>query len=449
MRNIPALDEPFIVGSTFKFLKGPLDFCDHILQQGQGIVSCRIGASRVFVIVSPEYIKYILQDNQANYVRTAAHKLIRDFLGNGLLTSEGESWRYHRKMIQPAFHWDYLKQMARVMTEESVQLGERLQKYDQQTEPFLLSVELMNTTFQIVLRTLLGESKNQHYSGVSESLDSIMRFFYYYTQQWVKLPIGVPLPSHVKYSRAKKNLDRWLFEIIAGQKKKLALDGGAVSHSLLGLLLGARDEETGEGMSDQQLHDEILTLAMAGHETSANALNWAFFLLSEDQDRQNKLRNAINAVWPAEDPYPPSEGPDYLKHVINESMRLYPPAWIFGRQAAADDVIDGYRLPGGSNVIISPYILHRHPGHWESPASFMPERFEDPTRKYHKYALIPFGAGPHFCIGYRFAMLEMQVLIMVLLRKYQFLPSGNPVTPDPFGTLKPKKGLYMKIRALT
>ncbi|SDX00435.1 Cytochrome P450 [Hydrobacter penzbergensis] len=446
MLDIPSLKEPFLVGSTFKFLKAPLEFCNKLVRQDEGIVTCRIGSSRVVVILNPDYIKYVLQDNHTNYKRTGTHKIISNFLGNGLLTSEGEFWKRQRKLIQPAFHWDYLKQMSIIMREESINFMDRLRKNETvlQERPVLFSTELMNTTFQIVLRTLIGGEKSRSYDEVAGSLDKVMTFFYYYTQQWIKFPIWFPIPSHYRYRKAKKKLDKWIYEIISDQKEKLSSSG-----SLLSLLLNVRDEETGEGMSDQQIHDEILTLVMAGHETTANALNWTIWLLAENQDKQDKLRREIIDTWDKSQDIPSLEGPEYLKHVINESLRLYPPAWIFGRQAISGDNIDGYIVPPKSYIIISPYILQRHPKYWENPDEFIPDRFENSTKKYHKYAFIPFGAGPHFCIGHRFAMIEMQILLMVLLKHFRFIPSKNTVIPDPFGTLKPKGGLFIKIRPLS
>ncbi|MGZ3688725.1 MAG: cytochrome P450, partial [Bdellovibrionota bacterium] len=306
-------------------------------------------------------------------------------------------------------------------------------------------------TLTIVGRTLLGSEVAEDTRVVSEALPVLLEGV---NQRILSSmpPAFHKLPSlkNSRMKRAAEALNQIVLRII-GERRALSAEENDSRHDLLSMLMAARDEDTGEGMTDQQLRDEIMTIFLAGHETTANLLAWTFFLLSRHPAIEKKLRAEISSVMDQRTP-----GPEdlmkmpYGTMVLEESLRLYPPAWVIAREAKSADKIGGFTIPAGAIMVLSPYVMHRVPKYWENPEGFDPERFrEEEVAKRPKFAWFPFGGGPRLCIGNAFAMMEAQLILTMVLQKFRLdLVPGHIVTPEALITLRPKYGVQMTLHRM-
>ena len=402
-----------------------------------------IPTRKVMVVSDPEWIKYILVDNNKNYGKSFAYDSIKIFLGNGLLTSEGEFWKRQRRLAQPAFHKEKLNLMFQNMVEQTQKCIEKLDVYADTNLSFDLSKELYKLTLDIVNSTLfyneVDNTTDTIYKLVSEASEYITKRI----DNPLQLPEWIPTPTRRREKEVLKYIDNVFFSVIDRRRQQ-----HEQQEDLLSMLMDARDEETGEAMSNQQLRDEILTIFVAGHETTQIALGWTFYLLTQNPDKLKILTDEIDLKLNGEIPTPESiRGLHYLKQVIDESMRCFPPAWIMGRKTIEADVINGYEIPAGTNVIMPIYVVHHDERVWENPYEFQPERFAmENVKEKHKYSYFPFGGGPRLCIGNNFAIQEMQVCLAMFLQKFRIEVDEDFVPElDPLVTLRPKNPIYAKI----
>lgn len=403
----------------------------------------KVPTRKVVVLTDPEWIKYVLVDNNKNYTKSFAYDSIKLFLGNGLLTSEGEFWKRQRRLAQPAFHKEKLALMFQNMVEQTNKCIQSLEKLSDTNELVDLSKELYKLTLDIVNSTLfyneVDNTTNRIYKLVSEGNEHITKR----VDNPFQLPEWVPTPNRVKEKQVLKAMDDVFFSVIENRRK------GNVQHEdLLSMLMEARDEETGETMSNRQLRDEILTIFVAGHETTQIALGWTFYLLTQNQDKLKILMDEIDTELKGEIPTPQSiRSLHYLKQVIDESMRCFPPAWIMGRKTIDKDVINGCEIPPDTNVIMPIYVVHHDARVWENPYEFIPERFAfENLKDKHKYSYFPFGGGPRLCIGNNFAIQEMQVCLAMILQKFRIEVDRNFIPElEPLVTLRPKYDIFAKI----
>ena len=394
---------------------------------------------RLYSVQSPDYAKHFLVTNNRNYIKDLSYKRMKISLGNGLLTSEGEFWRRQRRIAQPAFHREQLAGMADTMIES---VSERLQSWEQIQTPFDLSREMSVLTSDIAAKALFGSDlKNKR--EIAQSLVTGMRYITHNLRYPINPPLWLPLPSTRKFVHAQQVLDRSIMGMIEQRRK-----GGKTRDDLLAMLMDAQDEETGEQMTDQQLRDECITIFSAGHETSANGLTWTLYLLDKNPHIREQLEAEIDQVlagrMPTLDDLPHLP---YNLQVIQESMRLFPPAWGVGREALEADEVDGYPIPKRAQVMIHIYSIHRHPDYWEAPERFDPDRFtKAKVKSRHRYAYLPFGGGPRFCIGNNFALMEMQLALAMIVQRYRLrLVPGHPVKQEPLITLRPLHGVMMAL----
>lgn len=445
---IPQVKGAPLVGNTLQFVKDPLAFLSRLQQQYNRLVRFSIANRLITLILTPEDTRHILQENNRNFVKSDAYKVLSLFLGNGLLTSEGDFWRRQRRLAQPAFHKQRLALLVDTMAEET---REMVNRWKQQPTglPIDISEEMMKLTLEIVTRSLFSSDVKKHLGNISKEITTIIAFAYAELHSFIRIPIHYPTPRNVRYRRAVEKVENIIYEII-NQRRASKLQGKDVRYDdLLEMLMDARDEETGEQMTDQQLRDEVTTIFMAGHETTANALSWALYLLAKHPSAAAAIREEVQRVIGPEG-LPTAENVrelTYTLQVIQETLRLYPPAWIFGRKPVADEPLGEYRLPANLGVLISPYLLHRHPAYWPEPDTFNPDNFlpkrvkERPT-----YAYIPFGGGPRLCIGNNFALMEMQIVLALLVRAFDFQnTSRSIIEPEPGITLRPKGGLRLRL----
>jgi cytochrome P450 len=399
------------------------------------------------VLAHPDQVRHVLQQHHENYgKRTRGFDQIRLFLGNGLLTSEGSFWLRQRRIAQPAFHKQRLAGFASSM----VTAAEELVVSWRGREQLDVSREMMRVTLRIVSETLLGRDVSGEADAVGQAITDLLEN----VQARMALPFDVPLhwptPRNRVYHRASSVIDRVMNDVIGERRRSSG------HNDLLAMLMEAVDEETGERMSDMQLRDEAMTIFVAGHETTANNLSWTFYLLSKHPAARRRLHEELASVLggrsPTVDDLPRLE---WTRWVVQESMRLYPPAWIIGRSTVDDDVVPSpsgrWFVPRGSLTFISPMLTHRHPDFWDDPEGFDPERFS-PARSANRptYAYFPFGGGPRQCIGNGFAMMEAQLLLATIAQRTELdLLPGARIVPEPVVTLRPQHGLPMRVRVRT
>lgn len=425
------------VRSTLLFHSTPLTFLSRMLREHGDIFAVDLLGMPIIVLNHPTFIDHVLKRHHHNYDRGGpAVEMARELFGYGLGTAARPSWLWQRRLLQPAFHRQRIATFGELMTAEVDTTLDRWEQARSEGLPIDIGAEMVNLTLRIVVETLFGLAPSDTMlrrftnavSDATEELASFVRF--------PLIPLSVPTAGHRRFQRATRELDAVTYELIRRHRK-----GQSDRHSLLSLMMHARDAETGDGMSDSQLRDEVLTMLFAGHETSANTLTWVWYLLGRHPEVERRLRAEIDSVLadrrPTMDDVPKLT---YTRQVIEETLRLYSPAWQNYRQALADDEIGGYRIPAGTTIFWSYYFVHRHESYWDNAELFNPDRFSDAnsTRGDHP-GYFPFGAGPRLCIGNAFAMAEMQLTIAMTLQRYRLVPTTTKVI-DPIALLTLQPG---------
>jgi cytochrome P450 len=437
----PVLRGQPLLGNLLGMRNDPIAMFMRASRMGE-IVKLDFPTRVVHLLTRSEHIKHVFVDNHHNYDKgTRGYDVLRVGLGNGLLTSEGEFWKRQRRIAQPSFHHGRIAGFGAIMTECTDKMIERWDRTKQDCKPFDLAAEMMALTLEIVGLCLMSTDLSNDSDRVAKALSALLHLTVDRITRPLAPPMFVPTPKNRAYKKALAELDRVVFDIIAERRSS-----PEPKNDLLDMLMRARDEETNEGMTDRQLRDEVLTLVLAGHETTANALNWTFFLLSRNPAVRATMEREIEEVLG--DRTPRVEDLHALRYtdaVIKESMRLFPPAWLTARRAIQDDEIGGVHLAKDSMVFLSPYVTHRLPIYFENPEGFFPERFLEPDfEELPKYAYFPFGGGPRICIGNGFAMMEAKLLLAQVAQRYRIdLVPGHPVIAEPVVTLRPKYGLQM------
>lgn len=453
MRNVSHLAPgpkglPWL-GSVLPAWRDPLAlFLESRARYGD-VVRFKFGPFDYYLVNDPNVVKHVLVDNPKGYTKSRNYLGLKVVLGEGLLTSEGDHWRRQRKLAQPAFHRDKLAGFANQM---STATRDMLSRWTREggTDAFCIHAEMMRLTFRIVGLTLFSSDVDGDAKGVGQALEVAMHWANDHAESFVRVPPWIPTPANVRFKRAKRTLDDVVFRLIA-ERRDAAKKSGDFGSDLLGMLMAATEDggAVGSGMDDQQLRDEIITMILAGHETTANLLSWTFYLLSKHPEVERRVRDEAQRVLGDRDPVlEDMKGLEYTRMVLEEALRLYPPAWVFERQAVVADELGGYRIEPGAIVGLCPYVLHRHPDHWENPEGFDPERFR-PERadKRPRYAYLPFGGGPRTCVGNHFAMMEAQILLSMIVREHRLeLEPSHSVVLDPVITLRPKHGIQVRRR---
>jgi len=392
----------------------------------------------ICLVVHPDGIEQILVKNSGNFLKSRDYRALKAVLGNGLLTSEGEFWQAQRKLIQPAFRHENIITYARIMTETAAVMlaGWR----DGETRD--INEEMMSATLDIVAKSLFGSDVSAKARGVGQAMAVVMEQFIGQANMAFVLPDKIPIPKSARLRRSMKHLDNVVYELIRARR-------AAPKHTgdLLGVLLEAQDEGGGR-MADEQLRDEIMTLFLAGHDTTANALSWTWYLLAQNPEKEEALYAELRAVLGNRAPTA-ADLPQlrYTEMVIKESMRLYPPAWGVGRRAIRDFELDGYHIPAGTNFFLLQWVTQRDARFFVEPERFEPERWrDDPIRngKLPRFSYFPFGGGPRVCVGAGFAMMEVTLLLAMIAQRFRLaLEPGQTIEPLFSVTLRPKSGMRM------
>lgn len=445
-RPIPIHPGLPIVGNSFEYVRDPLAFMRRLLRTygDQRMVRIQVGNRTTTLMLKPEETKQVIQENNRNYGRGKSFAILREFLGNGLLTSEGDFWRRQRRLAQPAFHRQKLALLAETMIDEASSWVNRLEPIAQKG-PVNISTATTDVTLRIVTRTLFGSSLADELDDLSKALANLNHVANNAVINPIRFPKWVPTPDNRAFNKATAQVNNLIFGIIESRRQT-----GQQRDDLLDMLLHAVDEETGEGMSDAQLRDEMVTLFTAGHETTATSMAWTLYLLAQHPEVLTQAKAEIEATLGQRERPSPEDlrAMPYLTQVINESLRLYPPAWIMSRLSLGPDQFGEYRLEANSGVLLSPYVLHHDPASWPDPDRFDPNRFTS-TKAHdrHPYAFLPFGGGPRLCIGNQFALMEMQALLTVLLHRFFLKPLPDlHVSTQPLITLRPRQAIQIYLQ---
>lgn len=394
----------------------------------------RVGPYRGFLVCDPAGIKHVLQDNPRNYHKSPLYDRLRDNLGNGLLTSEDTSWLRQRRLAQPAFHRQRLVDMADVMVGCTELMVARWDGLASRGETIDLVSEMMALTQAIIVRTMFSTDLGAAAEIVNRTWPIINRRIGE-TFWSTKLETALPLAANRRFWRALRELDAVVYRIIAERRQARREQA-----DLLSMLLSARDEETGTGMTDRQLRDEVVTMLLAGHETTSLALSWTYYLLSQHPLVEARLVDEVDrVVGDMRLGFAHIDRLSFTRCVIEESLRLYPPAWGFSRRALGDDDVCGYHLPRGFLVFMIPFVVHRRPALWPDPDRFDPDRFTpEQVSARPRFSYLPFGGGPRGCIGNQFAMTEAVLIVAAIAQRYRIeLVPGQEIRPEPLITLRP------------
>jgi cytochrome P450 len=428
----------FLLGSAVDLGRSSMKFLTQCAREYGDIVYLRFFNTPICLLTHPNEIEYVLVKNPSNFVKSRDYRALKPVLGNGLLTNEGASWQKQRKLVQPAFRHENTARYADVMVLAATRMLDTW--HDGETRD--LHQQMMALTLDIVAEALFGADVSGHARGVEKALAVLMNQYEGMAGLAFLLPEKLPIPRTLKFQRCVAQLDKIIYGII--HKRRAAR---SPSNDLLEMLLRSQDEEGGR-MSDVQLRDEVMTLFLAGHETTANALSWTWYLLAQHPEVEARLFRELTEILRGKVPTAGDVARlPYTEMVVKESMRLYPPAWAVGRQAVGAFEMGGYKFPAGTNIAILQWSTQRDARFFPDPEKFDPERWSVEALRRSalpRFAYFPFGGGPRVCVGAGFAMMEAILLLATVAQRFRMtLVSKRSVKLLPSVTLRPKNGIQM------
>ncbi len=424
-----------LLGSVLELKRDPLGTFQRWARDYGDIVHMKLMSLDGYLVSHPDLVEQVLVTSNRNFIKPRLLKEAAEVLGNGLLTSDGDFWLRQRRLMQPAFHRDRIAGYGETMVERTLAMLGRWPDAGR----FDIHDEMMRLTLGIVAETLFGVDVEEKAAEVGEALEVALQRFVDKLSV-MRLFEKLPLPRNFRFRRARRQLDDIIYGVIAQRR------GNADGNDLISMLLQAQDEDGGR-MSDLQLRDEAITLFLAGHETTAIALSWTFYLLAQHPEVEGRLLEELSQVLRGAPPGV-ADMPRlrYTEMVVKESMRLYPPAWRVGREAIRECTIGGYRIPVGAQVIVSQWVLHRDPRFFHDPETFDPLRWEpERSASLPKYAYFPFAGGARRCIGDSFAMMEAILILATVMQRYHLtLLPGQKISLWPSITLRPIPGIKVE-----
>jgi cytochrome P450 len=406
---------------------GRLPIAGHILQWRSDPVKLLTEASRqadvvrlelpgaTYLLSHPKYVKHVLQDNHQNYCKGWVFNRIKPYWGESLLTAEGDTWRQQRRRVQPSFKRDHTLDFAPIVTSRTAEMLARWEASASTGRPVALYNEMTELALVIIGDVLFGVDLWTDAKEMARAAQSALAVLKKRVAALAPLPLWIPTSDNRRFNGAMRMLNDRISEIVDRKR------GGDDTRSFLAMLMTARDAETGTGMTDRQLHEEILGMMQQGHDTVGESLAWTWYLLSLHPEIERKLHLEVSQVIgdrrPVVGDLPKLQ---YAHMVLQESLRLYPPVWVIPRDAIEEDQIGGCRIPAGATILLSPYITHRYPDVWENPEAFDPDRFLPARSKERpRHAYFPFGGGPRLCMGVDMAMMEMLLIMAMVVQKHR------------------------------
>lgn len=429
-----------VLGMLPHMRSGPHEFFLRTALEYGGVA--QLGRPDRLLVTHPDGVKHVLVDNHRNYIKGKHTERLRILIGNGLPVADGEAWLQQRRLMQPAFHRQRLASLTTVITDLTVAMLDQWQSRSDRA--FDIAAEMRHLTQQIIVGLMFGAEIDSHAAeAVGRAFAFMMEYFHYRNSSPFPLPEHWSTWRNRRLKHVQQQIEQFVNRIIEEQRRS-----AASADNLVSMLLAARDQETGEGMTNQQLFDEVRTIFFTGYDTTSNVLAWVWYSLAQHPDVERRLHHELTEVLGGRTPtFQDLPNLTYVRMIIEETMRLYPPAWSTGRTVVADDQIDGYHISAGSKVIISPYVTHRLPTLWEHPDTFDPQHFApEQSAGRDQYAYFPFGGGPRLCIGSNLAMMEAQLIVAMVAQKYRLsLVLGRPVHLYPGIILQPRHGLPMRL----
>lgn len=435
----PGPNGSLILGVMAEFNRNTLGFIERCRDYGD-VVRMRFLYLTAYFLYNPDGIEYVLSTNARNFIKSRSLRspFFQRLVGNGLLTSEGEVWKRQRRLAQPAFHRQRISAYGDVMVDYATQLTSSWR----QGEVRDIHRDMMRLTLQIVVKTLFNADVSGDADKVGRVLSQMVKpFASQATLKWI-LDNRLPTPTHYRFNKAAREIDEIVYRIISERRANSRDEG-----DLLSMLLAAHDED-GSQMTNRQLRDEVMTLFLAGHETTALTLSWAWYLLAQNPSAEQRFHEELNHVLAGR---PPTAADlprlKFTEMIAKESMRLYPPAYGIGREATEDCEIGGFRIPRKSQVFMFPWATQRDSRFFSEPNSFHPERWTDElSSRLPKYAYFPFGGGPRACIGNYFAMMEIVLVLATMGQRFRFsLLPDYPVSLLPAMSLRPRDGITVRV----
>ena len=433
-----------LVGVIPDLRRNPLRFFVETVRDYGDMVLLDVGFERILMLSRPSSIKHVLQDNRLNYQKSKFVKMLDPILGDGMFLAEGQTWVSQRQTSAPCFQGQHLKAMTRQMRDATSDMIYRWSQKELQSQPVDISQEMMRLALDMVLRSLFSVRLDERFDTVYESLTTILRATEKRFWALVPTPQWLPTAENRDYREALRALDDFVYGIIEERRRN-----PGDHDDLLSVLLQAAAADGDSPAGRKLLRDQVLSIILAGHDTTANGLAWSWILLSQHLDVARKVRAEVDQVLGKRligfDDIP---NLPYTRSVFDEAIRLYPPLWTYSRCAMADDNIGGLDIPAGTNVMLCAYAVHRRPELWRDPEGFDPDRFApEAAQKIDRFAYIPFGGGPRRCLGARFATLEATVALATISQMFQLeLIPGQDLEPEPMITLRPRGAVNMRLR---
>lgn len=434
-----------LIGLLWSMKKDPLKFFTEISRDYGEVVPLRLGLETIYFINHPEHLKRIFQDNRENYIRSKYYGQLSPIIGDGLFTLEGKAWRKQRKTTQPAMSGPNLQKMISHMVAATQEQIDKFGVYAAKDQAFDITIEAFHLKLEIVMRALFSTRLNQdNFKTVLNSLTIILKEIETRIWEIFPTPLWMATKRNIKLRRAISALREIISNVIMERLNKKAS-----SDDLLNTLIEAEKACGWDENSHDSIRDQVISIAIAGHETGAISLCWLAYTLSKNPEIARKIRQEANEVIASKTPdYQTFQNLKYTQKVFKEILRLYPPLWTVSRQAKEEDFLGQQKIPKGAIVMISPYTIHRHPKFWKNPEGFDPERFtEENENARHKFAYFPFGGGPHLCLGNRFGMIDGVLSLAMICQKFDFeLVTGQKIFPIPMTTLRPNGPMLIKVR---
>ena len=417
----------------------PIDLFVAMRKEYGDIVFLDIFIRENYFLFKPEYFRHVLSENYQNYRKGSPYEKAELFLGQGMLNSEGSFWKRQRKLAQPAFLKSQVALFSDMMLKHCSTMGD---EWAQQSEPFNMHDEMMRLTMNIIADAMFSMNLSKEAGNVAEALAFLNEFASDRIRRNFNMPVLVPTPENLKFMMYSGRLNRLMYNIISERR---SASPAQMSKDLLTALILSKDEETGEGMSDKELRDELMTIFLAGHETTAMAMTMFFTNLAANPEVYRQVADEVRSVEIAT--VADLARLPYTTMVILENLRINPPAWIVGRRALADDEIGGYLIKKDIDISMPIILTHTDPQYYERPAQFYPEHFSEQAVKARpKFSYLPFGAGPRICIGKSFAEQEMLLIAWYFLKNFELQHMGNQVELEPLFTLRPKEAIMFTAR---
>jgi cytochrome P450 len=439
LERAPGPKGGYFSGSTSQFRRDQLGFYASCARDYGDVVGTRMGPYRVLLLYHPDAIEELLVARNRDFIKSPGVRLLRPLLGDGLLLSENETWLRQRRLIQPAFHRQRVAGYGDVMT----RLAERYISGWKPGDVVDVHAEMMALTQAIVAKTLFDADVSGDAHDAIQAAKVLAEDFGARLKSFRLIPYWLPTPRNLRSRRAVRRLDAVVHRIIAARQQSQEDRG-----DLLSMLVQARDADDGSRMTAQQLRDEVMTIFMAGHETTAVALSWTWYLLAQHPDVDARLAAEVQQVL-RDRPASAADLPrlKYVEAIVTEAMRLYPPAYGLGRQAVRATEVAGHAIAASDIVIVPTWVVHRDPRWFDEPEAFRPERWEgNLAQRLPRYAYFPFGGGPRQCIGNGFAMMEAILIVATIAQRFRLsLVPGQRITPAPYVTVRPEPGIRVRL----